>query len=86
MEVLEKLAARLVGAKGAEYATARKILKTWIDQRPEDTLLKEVETIERVEILRALFAVGLNARLQEAVRLRWIKIGNLNLPLEPTGG
>lgn len=83
--VLEKLASRLVGARGVEYATARKQLKAWLGNRPEDELIREIQTITKVEVMRALLGVGLNARLQEALRAQWQDKANSVLPIEPEG-
>lgn len=83
MVVLEKLAQRCVGTKGLEYATARLQLKTWLDTRPLDTILDEIKTIKRVEVLRAILGVGANAEVQEAIRRQWQDYGGtIQPPLE----
>lgn len=69
--VIERLAERVMDAKGLDYLEAYQALKTYVHSLPENVLIREIERITNPQVFAKLWACGLSWDAQLKARERW---------------
>ena len=68
---IQRLVHLLMEAKGPDRLLRTQILKGYLDSITDDCFRREMERVTDVAIFRHLMSMGLNARRQECLMIRW---------------